>query len=84
MDGRLVSAPGHARPCSRDRKGTYTCLVRHGSRLRTILWNPQHRVRVQVRGVIAREDQDGRPVTRRSGTDVLRVGYRPVMVETSR
>ena len=84
MDGRLVSAPGHARPCSRDRKGTYTCLVRHGSRLRTILWNPQHRVRVQVRAVIAREDQDGRPVTGRSGTGVLRVGYRPVMVETSR
>jgi hypothetical protein len=84
MDGRLVSAPGHRRACSRDRKGTYTCLVRHGNRLRTILWNPHHRVRVQVRGASTGEDQDGRPVALRSGTDVLHVGYRPVMLETPR
>jgi hypothetical protein len=84
MNGRLISAPGQRRACSRDRKGTYTCLVRHGDRLRTILWNPHHRVRVQVRGATTGEDQDGRPTTLRSGTDTLQVGFRPVMVETAR
>jgi polysaccharide biosynthesis protein PslG len=84
MNGRLVSAPGQRRACSRDRLGTYTCLVRHGDRLRTILWNPHHRVRVQVRGATTSEDQNGRPTTLRSGTDTLQVGFRPVMVETVR
>ncbi|HEY3528274.1 MAG TPA: hypothetical protein VGK78_03925 [Nocardioides sp.] len=70
LDGRLVTERGRHRPCARDRWGTYTCLVRHGDRTRTILWNPHRRVRVQVRTA------DG------SRTSVVRVGYRPVMVDT--
>ena len=72
LDGRLVTARGRHRPCARDRRGTYTCLVRHGDRTRTILWNPHRRVRVQVGG------------TAGSRAAVVRVGYRPVMVETRR
>ena len=84
LDGRLVASPGHHRACTRDRKGTYTCLVRHGHRVRTILWNPHHRVRVQVRGATSRQDERGRWTSMRSGNDVVRVGFRPVMVETRR
>jgi hypothetical protein len=84
LNGRLVAGRGHHRPCTRDRHGTYTCLVRHGDGMRTILWNPHHRVRVQVRGATSGEDQRGRPTSLRSGTGIVQVGYRPVMVETHR
>ena len=82
LRGRLVARPGH-RPCARDRRGTYVCVVRHSQGVRTIFWNPHRTVQVHVRGATAREDEWGRSTPMTSGTVTVRVGYRPVMIETS-
>ena len=80
LKGRLVGVHGR-RPCARDARGTYTCLVRYAGGLRTILWNPRHDVRVPM-PVGARTTQTPQGVTtrvaERRGT--LRVSYLPVMV----
>ncbi len=77
LQGRLVGTDGR-RPCARDARGTYSCIVRYHGGTRTILWNPVHKVRVQVSGRVT-SDERGRPrATTRTST--LKVGYRPVLV----
>jgi hypothetical protein len=49
MNGTLLGAKGHA-PCPRNRQGTYTCTVKHGTSTWRIYWNPSHDVRVKVAG----------------------------------
>jgi hypothetical protein len=80
LRGRLVGVGGH-RPCARDRRGTYTCIVRQHGATRTILWNPFRRVTVDVPGRVP-DDQLGRP-SADTRTSKLEIGYHPVMV-TSR
>lgn len=84
MRGRLVAERGHRWPCERGHRGTYTCTVRHGRHVRTILWNPRHTVRVHVRGVDSRENQRGRTTAMGGGSATVKVGYRPVMLARHR
>jgi hypothetical protein len=84
LQGTLV-APGHRAPCQRDHHDTYTCVVRHSGGVRTILWNPLHRVRVPVpRGAQYRRTGSGPRVTLGRGIRTLRVSYLPIMVESRR
>ena len=78
MHGTLVG-PGGKRPCQRDSRGTYTCVVTDGSGTRRIYWNPFHTATVRlpagaghVHGLLG----STRKVT---GGSLLRVDYRPVM-----
>jgi len=79
LDGRLVGRHGK-RPCARDRRGTYTCVVVYAGGTRRIMWNPRHAVRVGVSGAAYREDAVGvrSRISRRGAT--IRVSYEPVMV----
>jgi len=82
MKGRLVGRHGQA-PCHQDVKGTFTCLVKHAGGVRTILWNPRHRVRVPVpRG--ANLVQNAHGVTSRIAgrQSTMSVSYLPVMVNS--
>jgi hypothetical protein len=79
LRGRLVGTDGH-RPCARNAKGTYACVVRYRGITRTILWNPLRRVTVQVPGSVS-GDQIGRPQPG-ARTSRLKVGYHPVMVRS--
>jgi hypothetical protein len=79
MHGRLL-APRHARPCPRDRHGTYTCTVRDDRGVRRIYWNPFRRAAVRLaRGAREAESITG-TVQSVTGGSRLTVGYRPVMV----
>jgi hypothetical protein len=77
MHGRLVGTAGH-RPCRRDPRGTYTCVVKDPSGTRRIYWNPDHKAVVHVaRG--ARHLQGVRGgVTRVKGGSRITVDYRPI------
>jgi hypothetical protein len=84
LHGTLVG-PGGRAPCQRDRRATYTCVVRYARGVRTILWNPLRRVRVPLpRKAHYRQAGDGAPVTLSRGTRRLRVSYLPIMVESAR
>ena len=84
LQGRLVAQPGHRRPCSHNRVGTYTCTVRRDRSLRTILWNPRRTVHVHLRGAVSRVDEQGRSTAIRTDRATIRVDYRPVLVRLRR
>jgi len=82
LSGRLVARQGQ-RPCARDRRGTYHCVVRSRGVVRSIYWNPHREVRVQVpRHSTTRVL--GRAVARHPGRHTVRVGYEPMVVRTRR
>lgn len=79
MHGTLVGSRGH-RPCARDRRGTYTCVVRDSAGTRRIYWNPFHHARVRLAtGAHYRQGVLGATRAVSPGA-TLRVGWRPVMV----
>ena len=84
LRGRLVVRQGH-QPCHHSSRGTYSCVVRYAGGVRTILWNPQHPVRVPMPGG-ARTMQTARGDTTRVAARkaTLRVTYVPVMVASPR
>jgi hypothetical protein len=84
MKGRLVGRNGQ-RPCHQDVKGTFRCVVKHAGGTRTILWNPQHRVRVAMPSG-ADQVNDARGVSSGVGKrqSTLSVSYLPVMVSSRR
>ena len=84
MKGRLVGRHGRP-PCHQDAKGTFRCVIEHAGGVRTILWNPKHRLRVPMpRG--ADQVQDARGVSSRAAgrQSTLAVSYVPVMVNARR
>jgi hypothetical protein len=84
MKGRLVGRHGQ-RPCHQDAKGTFRCVIRHAGGVRTVLWNPRHRVRVAMPPG-ADQLQDARGVSSRVAgrQSTLSVSYLPVMVNSRR
>jgi hypothetical protein len=82
LRGRLTGSHG-GQPCAQDKKGTYTCIVRYAGGVRRIYWNPQHGARVPLPpNSDFRQTSTGSKAALRSGTNTIRVGYRPVMVSS--
>lgn len=82
LHGRLTGTHGQA-PCAQDEKGTYTCIVHYAGGVRRIYWNPQRGVRVPIPpNADYRQGSSGGRVSVGRGTTSLRVGFRPVMVNS--
>jgi hypothetical protein len=80
MHGTLM-APRGKRPCQRDAKGTYTCVVTDSTGTRRIYWNPFHRAKVRLApGARHMHGLLGGTSKVRGGSR-LTVTYRPVMVD---
>jgi hypothetical protein len=79
MHGKLLAARGAA-PCPKDRHGTYTCVVKDGTGVRHIYWNPFHGATVRLpQGVHHLETVVGGHGRVRPGSSI-KVSYKPVMV----
>jgi len=76
LRGRLVGTDGR-RPCARVHHGTYRCTIRSRGVVRTIYWNPDHKVRINVP---ARNRAGTRVAGRRVTSRTMRVSFAPVMV----
>ena len=84
LRGRLVVRQGH-QPCHHSSLGTYTCVVGYAGGVRTILWNPQHPVRVPMpSGARTMQTAHGDTTRVATRTATLRVTYLPVMVASPR
>ena len=83
LRGRLVGTNGRY-PCARIHHGkyhgTYECTIRHDGAARTIYWNPNRKVRIEV--PTARSRTSSRVAGRRIASRTVRVGYQPVLVRT--
>ncbi len=84
LKGRLVTTTGRT-PCAKDSTGTYTCVVRYSGGTRTIMWNPDHSVRVPTpRGATSLQSSRGTTTTLTRARATMRVSYLPVMVSSPR
>ena len=54
---KLVGASTSAKPCAKDRAGTYTCVIKYAGGVRRVYWNPSKKVKVTT--VKSRDLQDG-------------------------
>jgi hypothetical protein len=82
LRGRLVGLGGH-RPCAHDGKGTFACIVRYADGVRRIYWNPRHGIDVRVRAdATTRQSASGETQVLSRSTTTIRVGPRPVMVDS--
>ena len=82
LKGATLVGTATTRPCTKDRNGTYTCVVRYGTGMGRIYWNPTKTVKKRtVRST--RSWQSGLGVLHRVGHRVtLRVNYLPVLVRS--
>jgi hypothetical protein len=84
MKGRLVGVTSTAKPCAKDRNGTYTCIVKYKKGVRRIYWNPTKRVKVQTaKSATYMTTVHGSRKSIRGGSKKY-VDYRPVMVRSRR
>jgi hypothetical protein len=78
MHGTLVGEHGQA-PCARDRRGTYTCVVRDSSGTRRIYWNPFRHAKVTLASNAHQLENVLGTVSTAEPGSTIRVGPTPVM-----
>jgi hypothetical protein len=83
MAGTLVGTRTHP-PCTKDKAGTYTCVVRYAKGMGRIYWNPTKSVRVTVvKSAKKRVDEYGHSTSVKGGKKIT-VNYAPVLVRSAR
>jgi hypothetical protein len=83
LHGRLVGRHGR-RPCAQRRSGLFTCVIRYSGGLRRIYWNPRHRERVRLPAHATYRQTAAGTVLKVGRRNAIRIGYRPVMVDSPR
>lgn len=82
LKGGTLVGTATARPCAKDRHGTYTCLVRYGTGKGRIYWNPTKSVKKRtVRS--ARKYETGLGAVHRIRRHTISVNYLPTLVRSS-
>ena len=82
--GKLVGASRAAKPCARDRAGTYTCVITYAGGVRRVYWNPTKRVTVTTaRTATYKVGVTGTKIAIKKGSRQP-VDYRPLMVRSKR
>jgi hypothetical protein len=82
MKGKLVGPTRSSQPCTVDRAGTYTCVVKYGQGVRRIYWNPTKSVKVRlVKSASFTQTVYGVRKSAKGGS-VKTVDYRPLMVRS--
>jgi hypothetical protein len=83
MRGTLIGTTTK-RPCSADRYGTYTCVIRYGTGMGRVYWNPwRTRTVTLVSSAHHKVSESGTSAKVRGGSK-LKVGYQPVLVRSAR
>lgn len=83
LHGRIVGRHGH-RPCAQRRSGLFTCVIRYPGGVRRIYWNPRHRERVRLPARATYRQLTTGDVRTLGRHRAIRIGYRPVMVNSPR
>ena len=82
LGGTLVGPSTSAMPCTKDRAGTYTCMITYSGGVKRIYWNPTKRVKVKtVESATFMVGIYGKRTTIRGGSSKY-VDYRPLMVRS--
>jgi hypothetical protein len=82
MKGTLVGPTRSQRPCTVDRAGTYTCVVKYAKGVKRIYWNPTKSVKVRLaKSATFTQTVYGVKKSVKGGS-VKTVDYRPLMVRS--
>jgi hypothetical protein len=83
LKGTLVGATSSAKPCAKDRAGTYTCVIRYNRGFKRVYWNPTKKVTVlAAKGATYKVGIYGVRKAVKSRAKVT-VDYRPVLVRSA-
>jgi hypothetical protein len=83
MHGTMIGTTSK-RPCSADRHGTYTCLIKYAKGVGRVYWNPYKTAKVTLaKSATKKVDELGR-TSRAKGGARLKVTYQPILVRSSR
>ena len=78
MHGTLLGT-GNGPPCRKDRRGTYTCVVRDSTGTRRIYWNPFRTAKVKLAPNAHHLTSELGVRSRVRPGSVIKVSYRPVL-----
>lgn len=82
MAGTLIGTRKHA-PCTKDKRGTYTCVVKYHKGMGRIYWNPTKSAKVTlVKSAKTRVDEYGHSTSVKGGKRI-KVTYEPVLVRST-
>jgi len=80
--GTLVGAYATSRPCGKDARGTYTCVIKYAGGVKRVYWNPTKTVKLTaVRNATFKVGVYGKRTAIKGGAP-LTVDYRPLMVRS--
>jgi len=83
MHGTLVGTTTR-RPCTTDRRGTYTCVVKYAHGVGRIYWNPFRRAKVRLVPSARKKVNQYGETKRVEGGTRMTVNYRPILVKSQR
>ena len=84
LGGKLVGASKTAKPCAKDRAGTYTCVITYKGGVKRVYWNPAKTVRITAAKTATFKVGIYGVRSKVRGGSKVRVDYRPVMVRSKR
>jgi hypothetical protein len=84
MRGGTLVGTTSKRPCITDKNGTYTCLIRYGTSVGRVYWNPYRTAKVRLVTSAKRKTNEYGTSTRVHGGKLLKVSYMPVLVKSKR
>jgi polysaccharide biosynthesis protein PslG len=82
MKGTLVGT-ATKRPCSANKAGTYTCVIRYASGMGRVYWNPWRTATVTLVPSARQKVSESGTSAKVRGGSKLKVGYQPVLVRSS-
>jgi len=82
--GTLMGPSRSALPCTKDRAGTYTCVIKYAKGVKRVYWNPTKRVRVTTaKSATFSVNVYGKRKAVRGGSKKA-VNFKPLMVRSKR
>jgi hypothetical protein len=84
LGGRLVGPTKKSLPCTKDRAGTYTCVITYAKGVKRVYWNPSKKVKVTTARTATFKVGIYGARTKVKGGSKVKVDYRPVMVRSKR
>ena len=84
LGGKLVGPSRTAKPCTKDSKGTYTCVITYSGGVKRVYWNPSKTVTVTTAKTATFKVGIYGLRSKVKGGSKIRVDYRPVMVRSKR
>ncbi|HEU4910455.1 MAG TPA: endo-1,4-beta-xylanase [Actinomycetes bacterium] len=82
LGGKLVGPTRSSLPCTKDKAGTYTCVIKYRGGVKRVYWNPNKRVKIRTAKSATFTVNIYGKQTKVRGGSTKKVNYQPIMVRS--